>query len=60
MDAFAAAGVPHYWLANPRLRTLEAYELRGERYEMLSHLTETETFEPALFPGLSLPLASVW
>ena len=60
MDAFAAAGVPHYWLVNQRLRTIEAYELSGERYEMVSRLTETDTFEPALFPSLSLPLASLW
>jgi Uma2 family endonuclease len=60
MDAFAAAGVLHYWLANPRSKTLEVYELRDDRYEMTVRVAEDETFEPRLFPGLSVPLASIW
>ena len=60
MDAFAAFGVLHCWLIDPLSHSLEVYELRGERYEMVSRLTETDAFAPAIFPGLSLPLASVW
>ena len=60
MDAYAAFGVDHCWLVDPRSRSLEVYELRGERYELIVRLMEEETFSPALLPGLTLSLAALW
>ena len=59
-DAYAATGVPHYWILSGRARTLEAYELRDGIYLLVERLTDDETFSPSLFPGLSFSLAPLW
>jgi Uma2 family endonuclease len=57
---YAAAGVPHYWIVDPMDRTLEAFELGGGRYHLAVSARGDETFSPALFPGLSIPLGRLW
>ncbi|MBI4497066.1 MAG: Uma2 family endonuclease [Chloroflexi bacterium] len=59
-DLYAAAGVPHYWLVDPVAHTLEAYIREGGDYRLADRRTHHEVFSPALFPGLDIPLASVW
>ncbi len=59
-DAYTFHGVPHYWIVNPRTRTIEAYELRKADYVLIQHAEGDEAFSPALFPGLSIPLAKLW
>lgn len=59
-DAYATHGVPHYWLADPRARTLEAYVLRNDVYTLRDRLAGEERFTPALFPGLEIALADLW
>ena len=59
-DAYAAAGVPHYWIFSPTAHTLEVYELGENGYALIERLTESDTFTPALFPGLSIQLADLW
>jgi Uma2 family endonuclease len=53
-------GVHHYWLADPRTRTLETFELVEGTYRLRASLGGDETLETALFPGLALPLGSLW
>jgi len=60
MDAYAAFGVAHCWLVDPRSHTFEVYELRGERYELVARFIEAEAFAPALFPGLTVSLEALW
>jgi len=60
MDAYAAFGVTHCWLVDPRSHAFEVYELRGERYELVARFTEDDAFAPALFPGLAVSLESLW
>lgn len=57
---YARAGVPHYWIVDPTTRALRAYALEGDRYRLAAERTGEDTFEPALFPGLSIPLADLW
>lgn len=57
---YAAAGVRHYWIIDPGAQSLEAFELRGKRYELAASAKKDETFSPALFPGLVIPLAKLW
>ena len=57
---YAASGVKNYWIIDPYARTLEAYELSGTRYERVADAEGDETFEPALFPGLAIPLSDLW
>jgi Uma2 family endonuclease len=53
-------GVPHYWLADPVLHTLDVYELRAGGYELVATPTGDAEFQPSLFPGLVIRLAEVW
>ena len=57
---YASAGVRSYWIIDPDARTLDAFELRGDRYERVAEAKGDETFEPALFPGLAIPLVDLW
>ncbi|MBK7977330.1 MAG: Uma2 family endonuclease [Deltaproteobacteria bacterium] len=53
-------GIPHYWIVDPIDRTLVAHTLRDGRYVREASLENQDVFRPALFPGLEIPLASIW
>jgi Uma2 family endonuclease len=59
---YAAAGVPHYWIVDPRTRILEAYHLVAGGYELTGTHGPGATFEPTLFPvpGLEIPIDELW
>ncbi len=57
---YAARGVRHYWLVDPRARRLEEYELAGNAYRLRSRVEGATVFRPALFPDLEIPLGRVW
>jgi Uma2 family endonuclease len=57
---YAERGVAHYWIVDPLSHTLEAYHLQEDIYELAEFLNANDVFEPALFPGLSIPLAEIW
>lgn len=57
---YAAAGVPHYWIADPRRRTLQAYRLSEGGYDLVGTYAPGDTFRPELFPGLEIPLDDLW
>lgn len=58
--AYAAFGVANYWIVDPAARTLEAFSLREGFYVLVAALDETQTFSPADFSELSIPLAQVF
>jgi Uma2 family endonuclease len=60
MRRYAAAGVQHYWIIDPRRKTLEAFRLEAEGYVPVSSLTNDAIFEAELFPGLIIRLADLW
>jgi Uma2 family endonuclease len=60
LRAYARAGVPHYWLVDVERRQFEAYRLDGGAYRLTGTHRPAGSFEPELFPGLSIPLASLW
>ncbi len=60
MAKYAAAGVPHYWLAGPTAQALEAYHLREESYESVGTFGTGATFEPELFPGLRITIDDIF
>jgi Uma2 family endonuclease len=53
-------GVPEYWLIDPEEKTVEIFRLRESAYELAAHLVPGEKITSPLFPGLSLPLDSLW
>ena len=57
---YAEHGIAHFWIVDPVARTLEAYQLTDNTYTLTDRRAGDETFEPALFPGLSIPLATLW
>jgi Uma2 family endonuclease len=59
---YALYGVPEYWLIDPYGRTLQIFRLHGDerQYGPAQLLGFTDTLTSPLFPGFSLPLASLW
>jgi Uma2 family endonuclease len=57
---YAAAGVAHYWLLDLRAHALEAYVLGDDGYERTGVYGLGSIFQPALFPGLEIPLDMLW
>ena len=57
---YAAAGVPHYWIVDPRSRALEAYRLGQRGYELTGKHGPGTVFRPELFPGLEIPIDDLW
>ena len=60
MHRYAAAGVTHYWMLDPRSKALEAYKLGEDGYAVLGTLASGEIFRPELFPGLEIPIDRLW
>jgi Uma2 family endonuclease len=57
---YEAAGVPYYWIADPRTRTLEERVLGEDGYGQPTIYGVGDIFEPALFPGLAIEVARLW
>ncbi|SRR5581483_7336823 len=60
MRRYAAAGISHYWLLDPRNDSLEAYRLGKQGYERVGRFGPGSVFRPALFPGLEIPIDDLW
>ena len=57
---YAKHNVPNYWLIDPDQRTLEAYELVLDHYDLAASARDADVFAPSLFPGLSIQLPDLW
>ncbi|MBI5652126.1 MAG: Uma2 family endonuclease [Chloroflexi bacterium] len=57
---YARYRVPHYWIVDPIALTLEAFALEGATYRLVAAGAADETYQPALFPGLTITLTEVW
>ena len=57
---YAQLGVPEYWIVDPETRTLEQLLLRDGAYFIASALEGKETFRPATFAALEVPLGRLW
>jgi len=57
---YASAGVAHYWIVDPKGKTLTALRLQGGRYRVVVEAGRDDTFEPELFPGLAIDLSDLW
>ena len=60
MRRYAKAGIPHYWIAVPRDRKLEAYALAVGGYELTGIYGPGDVFRPTLFLGLEIPIDDLW
>ena len=60
MRRYAASGVRHYWIVDPRTHILEAYLLGEGSYELVGEFGPGSVFRPSLFPGLEIPIDDLW
>ena len=60
LQMYARHGLMHYWLLDPAQQTLEAFDLDRGTYRLTEALVDEASFEPQLFPGLTIDLAEVW
>ena len=63
-DAYARAGVPEYWLANPETQSVEVLLFDGQTYRSLGIFEGLATLPSRVVPGLDVHVeqffASVW
>ena len=59
-QVYAEAGIPEYWIFDPRQDTTTLLELRDGQYVERAVLTTTDTLTTPLLPGLTIPLADVF
>ena len=57
---YAARAVPHYWILDPDERRFECFRLEDDRYVLRASGTESEHLKVPDFPGLEIPLATLW
>jgi Uma2 family endonuclease len=53
---YAEAGIPHYWILDPRRRTALFLHLRDGAYEVEARFARGQELASQLFPGLTIPL----
>jgi Uma2 family endonuclease len=53
---YALAGIAHYWIADPRRRTVRTLALQGSEYAVAGEFAGKDVLTSALFPGLAIPL----
>jgi Uma2 family endonuclease len=51
---YAKYQIPAYWLVDPDQRSLEAYEMVIDHYNLIASARDAEVFAPRLFPGLAI------
>lgn len=59
-QVYAEAGIPEYWIFDPRADTATLLELRGGVYVERAVLTADDILTTPLLPGLAIPLADVF
>lgn len=60
MEVYRKAGIPHYWLADPEEKTLEAYSLRDGVYALVAAGEAGDIFTHPEFPELTLDLSAIF
>jgi Uma2 family endonuclease len=60
LDIYAAAGVPHIWLVNPILRTLEVLRLREQEWLRIATHVDDAKVRAEPFDAVELDLSVLW
>jgi Uma2 family endonuclease len=58
--AYAEAGIPYFWLIDPRQQLLEAFELLNGRWSRLGGWSSRVDVRVAPFDAISFSLADLW
>ena len=59
-DIYARAGVPHYWILEPRLRFLEVFELNGGAWKLFGTFSPGNDVAAPPFESHVFPLDTLW
>jgi Uma2 family endonuclease len=59
-DVYERAGVPEYWLVDPKARLVEVYTLSNGEYALLGQYTEDDLVESAVLAGLQIRASSLF
>ncbi len=57
---YALYGVSEYWRVDPQEKMVEVFRLKEGAYELAARPGFADTLTSPLFPGLSLPVSSLW
>ncbi len=60
MPLYAKNNIPHLWLIDPEIKTLEAYELINGKWTLLQILDEDKTVSVAPFDATEFSLSALW
>ncbi len=60
MRIYAEQGVPHVWLVDPGLRTLEVYALEGDHWGLIATLKDDDPVRQPPFEAIEFPLDTLW
>lgn len=58
--AYEQAGVPEYWIVDPKSRSVEVYTLSGQEYALLGQFVGEELVQSNVLPGLQLVTHSLF
>jgi Uma2 family endonuclease len=53
-NAYEQAGVPEYWIVNPKVRSVEVYTLSGGEYGLLGEFAGDEVIQSRVLEGLAI------
>ena len=59
-EQYAAGKVPHYWILDPQLRSIEGFVLMGGKYAGAGRGQASDVVRLPPFPDLDIPLAKLW
>ena len=60
LKLYQTGKVKHYWIVDPKAKTIEAYRLKGAGYVGRVRGSGSDVVQLPPFPGLSIPLAELW
>ncbi len=59
-DIYAQAGVPHYWIVEPRLKYLEVFQLDGGKWQLFGTFSAGNDVAAPPFEEHSFPMDALW
>jgi Uma2 family endonuclease len=60
MRVYQEAGVPEYWIVDPRAETIEIYALEQGIYELASQYSRSEVAASQVLPGFEVPVEEIF